>query len=348
MPDKCAVGVCIPTRNQAEFVTDAIRSSLEQTVTPCDIVVLDDAGTDDTKTVVGNLRESLPTHLRALLRFERNADVLGIGGNFDRAVRLCRGDFVIKLDSDDILEPTFAEELAKSLQDHPKAGWAHCNVLNISPDGKPLGLAHTRKRSGFYSSGDALPAYLRHNDTCHCVMLRKSAYQSVGGYRPEMKTCEDWLLWLGMLFGGWGYCFNERPLARMRKYRARPGLMTQRRLDFVHSLETMVPHVESACRRRNQEDLGMPTELALSRFRSAVSRLCVSSGCDEANSRARKALFDAAFAVHPSFRNRLWGQLGSRLPAETTRIGTRLKALPRNVARRFVQQLRARTTRGVT
>lgn len=339
LPHNPRTAVCVPTRNQSGVITDALRSAFSQTIEACDVVVSDDAGTDDTAAVVEAFRKSLPVERQARLRYDRNPEKLGIGGNFDRAVRLTQGDFVIKLDSDDILEPQFIEILSDQLETNPQAGWAHCNVLNVTPDQRPIGLAHSRKRTGFYPAARSLPAYLHHNDTCHCVVIRKSAYLEVGGYRPEMKTCEDWLLWLEMLFAGWGYCFDNRPLAQMRKYKARPELMSKRRMDFVESVNFMVPRIESLSRQK-EAVLNMPAAAAMQGFRKAVARLCVSSGCDEKDAHARHALFSVAYKIHPSFRNWLWLNAASPLPAEGTQLFMSLSRLPRRIARTVWQRMR--------
>jgi len=332
------VAICIPTRNQAEFIQDALRSAFAQTVLPTDVVVSDDGGTDDTAAVVERFRETLPVEWRARLRYERSPVALGIGGNFDRAVRLAEGEFVVKLDSDDVLESNFIKILAGQLKANPKAGWAHCNVWNVRPDLTPIALAHTRKPGGFYAPEQALPAYLRHNDTCHCVLLRKSAYLATGGYKREMKTAEDWLLWLEMLFGGWGYVFEDQPLAKMRKYEARPDLMTKRRQAFVESAQYMAPRIEKLCRENGIA--GMSAEAALKRFRAALARLCITSGCDEANPQVRRTLFEAACGIDPSVRSQLWRVFMAPLPTEVTRQFLNLSGLPRNCARKVFQKLR--------
>jgi hypothetical protein len=340
------VGVCIPTRNQAELITDALRSVFGQTVAPCDVVVSDDAGTDDAGTVVEAFRATLPLGQRARLRYDRSPQQLGIGGNFDRAVRLAQGEFVVKLDSDDILEQEFVEHLAAQLQANPRTGWAHCNVINIRADCTPIALAHTRKRSGVYSSEAGLLPYLTHNDTCHCVLIRKSAYLSVGGYRPEMKTCEDWLLWLEMLMAGWGYVFDERPLARMRKYPSRTELMSRRRMAFIESARFMILQVENRFRSQLPAKIGLSAEEALARFHGATANLCVSSGCEEADPVVRRALFEAAMEFHPSLKNRLWLAVGSPLPAAVTGFASRVTGMPRHLARLILRSSRTRLQLG--
>jgi glycosyltransferase involved in cell wall biosynthesis len=335
-----SIGICIPTRNQSEFIGDALRSAFDQTIAPCDVVVSDDAGTDDTAAVVERFRETLPREKQQVLRYSRGAQCLGIGGNFDRAVRLSRGEFVIKLDSDDMLEPDFSKILGDSLRANPLSGWAHCNVLNIRPDGGPIGLAHTRKRTGFYAADAALPRYFQRNDTCHCVMLRKAAYEATGGYRPEMKTCEDWLLWLEMLLAGWGYSFDERPLARMRKYAARPELMSKRRLDFVDSVKLMVSRLEALCQSSQVGNERRMDERLLIQLREEVARLCVCSGADEGDRVVRQALFGAACEFNPSPANRAWRAVGSWTPAGITRWGMWATGMPRRWARAAVQHFR--------
>ena len=332
------VAICIPTRNQSEFITDTLVSAFAQSVLPVDVVISDDAGTDDTPAVVERFRATLAPELRSRLRYDRSPVGLGIGGNFDRAVRLAQGEFVVKLDSDDLLEPEFVEILGKSLEANPTAGWAHCNIWNIRPDKSVMGLAHTRKQSGFYPADAALPAYLNHNDTCHCVMIRKSAYLAVGGYRPEMKTCEDWLLWLEMLLAGWGYAFDSRPLARMRKHPARFDLMTRRRQAFIESIRFMAPRVDEFLRQKTVA--GLSAEAAQFRFHATLARLCVSSGCDEVDPQVRRTLFDCASEYHPSLRNRMWRMIGAPLPAETTRLWARAVALPRDCVRAVIQMRR--------
>jgi glycosyltransferase involved in cell wall biosynthesis len=340
------IGICIPTRNQSGLITDALRSAFAQTVAPCDVVVSDDAGTDDTRAVVEAFGKTLPLEKQKRLRYDRSSQQLNIGGNFDRAVRLAQGEFVVKLDSDDILEPEFIEHLAAQLQANPRTGWAHCNVMNIHPDGAPIALAHTRKRSGFYSSEAALAPYLKHNDTCHCVLIRKSAYLSVGGYRPEMKTCEDWLLWLEMLMAGWGYVFDERPLARMRKYPNRTELMSRRRLAFIESARFMILQVDNRFRTQPPAKIGLSADEALARFHGATANLCVSSGCEEGDPVVRRALFEAAMEFRPSLKNRLWLALGSPLPAAVTGFASRVAGMPRNLARFILRFSRARLQPG--
>lgn len=334
-----SIAVAIPTRNQSNLLRDALDSVFRQTVPVVDVVVCDDAGTDDCGAVVEAYRRELPAEQAGVLRYVRNEACLGIGGNFDRGVREAAGEYVIKLDSDDILEPRFAEVLGGALEGNERAGWAHGNVMNIREDRTPLALAHTRKRSGYYGGGEALRAYLRHNDTCHCVMIRKRAYLEVGGYRPEMTTAEDWLLWLEMLMRGWGYCFVEEVVAQMRKYDDRWDLMTRRRQRFVASMEYMEGHLGRLLGEVVLPE-GCTGEEVMAGFRATAAKLCRASAMDEGDGATRRLLFATAVRYVPTAGNRVAAAVLGPLPRGVTVRMAALGGMPRVLARRVLTTLK--------
>ncbi len=334
------IGICIPTRNQAGTLAETLHSAFAQTRAPIDVIVCDDAGSDDTPAVIDTFRAQLPADQRAILRYVRHPQALGIGGNFDFAVRAAHGTYCVKVDSDDVLEPTYIETLAALLDAHPQAGWAHCNVLNIHPDGRPISLAHNRKRSGFAPPPQVFQSYLHHNDTCHCVLIRRAAYETAGGYRPVMRTCEDWLLWLEMCLAGFGNVYCEHPLARMRKYHDRQELMARRRLDFVDAAARMLATMESSLTEARAHTLGVSPASAITTLRNSVAGQVRYAVLHEADPAVRTRLLDAIIQFAPTPRNRLWCQAARRLPPPLMRLPTQLDAAARHVARKTLQLFR--------
>ena len=113
------VSICIPTYNREASVMRAVASALGQTYEPIEVVVVDDASTDDTCA-----------KLRALddvrLRIHRNARRLGQIANRNRAIKLCQGELVKFLDSDDTLELDCVELMATALRERHTVGLAFC------------------------------------------------------------------------------------------------------------------------------------------------------------------------------------------------------------------------------
>jgi hypothetical protein len=125
----------------------------------------------------------------------------------------------------------------------------------------------------------------------------------------------------------------------MRKYEARPELMSKRRLDFVESVKFMLPQLESLCRQKPRA-LNVSVDEAMEVLHKAVAKLCISSGCDEKDVHVRKTLFAAAYEIHPSIKNRLWLKTGCPLPPGGTRLVVSLAGLPRRMGRSVWQRMR--------
>ncbi|MGH9616152.1 MAG: glycosyltransferase family 2 protein [Acidobacteriaceae bacterium] len=99
------VTIGIPTINRSELALRAIRSALDQTYRDIEVIVSDDASTDDT---VKRIRE---IHDPRLVVFEQKQR-LGLVGNFDFCLRRATGEFFLLLGDDDLLLPTAIERLS--------------------------------------------------------------------------------------------------------------------------------------------------------------------------------------------------------------------------------------------
>jgi abequosyltransferase len=92
---------CIPTHNRARFLEATLRSIVEQASNEVEIVISDNASTDETQTVVDSFRKSHP----AIVYFRHEQNV-GADRNYLKAVELASGDYCWLFGSDDILKPT--------------------------------------------------------------------------------------------------------------------------------------------------------------------------------------------------------------------------------------------------
>lgn len=92
------ISVALCTHNGSRYVGEQLRSILEQQPAPSQVVVSDDASTDDTLDIVASLAAQSTIPVEIL----RNPRALGVTGNFERAVRACNGDIIVLSDQDDI------------------------------------------------------------------------------------------------------------------------------------------------------------------------------------------------------------------------------------------------------
>lgn len=114
------VSVVIPTYNGAHFLPDALDSVLTQTVTPDEVIVVDDGSTDDTRNVVSAYADRV--------RYLHKANG-GPSSARNAGIRASRGALIALLDNDDRWLPTKLEKQVQYLEDNPDVDLVHCDVL---------------------------------------------------------------------------------------------------------------------------------------------------------------------------------------------------------------------------
>ena len=129
-----SVSVALCTRNGARFVGEQVRSILAQTVPPVEIVLSDDASTDETVAIV----EALVAPSAVRLTVLRNDPPLGVTKNFERAVTRCSGDLVALSDQDDVWRADRLERTVALFEADPGLLLAGSDARLIDADGVPL------------------------------------------------------------------------------------------------------------------------------------------------------------------------------------------------------------------
>lgn len=137
------VTIAIPTYNQERFVLDAIQSALAQDYPNLEVVVVDDASSDNTEALCRSLI-GLPR-----FRYTRNSRNLGRVENYRNAIReVATGDWYLNLDGDDYLtDPSYVSEAMRVAQSDLGIVlvWGNCLV---AWDGKPVAPFMSRRFSG--------------------------------------------------------------------------------------------------------------------------------------------------------------------------------------------------------
>ena len=113
------VTVLMPTYNVAPYVKEAIGSVLRQTYRDFELLVVDDASTDDTLAVVRSIDD---TRIR-IAAFDNN---VGLAENLNRGLALIDTEYVARMDGDDIAEPFWLEKEVAVLDSHPEIGICSC------------------------------------------------------------------------------------------------------------------------------------------------------------------------------------------------------------------------------
>jgi len=110
--------IALPVRNGASFLREALDSALAQTYAPMEIVISDNASTDDTPLICAEFAKRIPS-----IRYSRSDEPLALADNWNRACRMASGEWVRLLAHDDLLQPNCLERIVQELSRLPTA-WA--------------------------------------------------------------------------------------------------------------------------------------------------------------------------------------------------------------------------------
>lgn len=190
------VSIITPFFNAGEHFEQTYRCVCNQTFPYFEWIIMDDASTDADDVAL--LRRLSATDARIHLHRRDNALREKSGRSFGAPVarnegaQLATTEYLVFLDADDLIEPTFLECLYLALQQEPTAAWAYTDVVSF-------GAQELLWRREF--SSDLMKT---ENLLVITAMLRKEAFFSVGGFAPMEGRYynEDWQMWLHLLAKG--------------------------------------------------------------------------------------------------------------------------------------------------
>jgi glycosyltransferase involved in cell wall biosynthesis len=103
---KPLVSIAIPTYNRLSYLKEATASALEQTYENIEVLIIDDASTDETEKWCGALASRNPK-----IQYRRNQTNLGLAGNWNALADAARGEYMVLMGDDDRLLPECVEKL---------------------------------------------------------------------------------------------------------------------------------------------------------------------------------------------------------------------------------------------
>jgi glycosyltransferase involved in cell wall biosynthesis len=129
LPSSPLVSILINNYNYGRFLDEAIQSALNQTYDRVEVVVVDDGSTDNSAAVI----KAYGDRITAILKPNG-----GQASAFNAGVAASTGDIICFLDSDDIVTPTKAAQIAEVFQQHPKAAWCFHPLPLVDTHLQPL------------------------------------------------------------------------------------------------------------------------------------------------------------------------------------------------------------------
>lgn len=196
MGDKPRVTAVIPCYNHGKFVEAAVRSMLNQQDALVRIVIVDDGSDDGVSPALCDQAAQMGPNIRVVHQPNRGLSAARNEGA-KMAAQEDWGEYLVFLDADDWVEPTFVAKL-------------HQRIVNEGSAGADVSHAYCQERlvekgTGIWKVPEWDPMLLRVTNL-HPVtaLVKRSCFQAVGGFDESFRCgYEDWNLWLGMAERGW-------------------------------------------------------------------------------------------------------------------------------------------------
>ena len=212
--------------NCASTLQEALDSLYAQTFQDFEIILCDDGSKDNTYEVA---LENAQQHKNiVLLRNEKN---LGLNATLNKCLEVAQGEYIARMDGDDISLPTRFEKQVKFLEEHPEYAVVSAPMIYFDENGefrRGTGNGEIKAQDFIYGS-----------PICHApCMARTEVFRSVDGYSVDKRLlrAEDYHLWFKIFAAGHKLYMMDECLYKMRDDRnavARRDWMTRRNECYV-------------------------------------------------------------------------------------------------------------------
>ena len=227
----------MPVYNAEPYIAQAVQSICQQTFTDFEFIIVNDGSTDGTTAI---LQDFARRDARIKLISRPNTGVVGASND---ALTAARGEFIARVDGDDIAMPTRLEKQLRYMRAHPECSALGSWVRMIDSDGDPVRIYQVPT-----DHDDIDHALFRTWAIFHPTMMTpREIIMKVGGYREEYRTLEDLDLFLRL--GEQGRMANlPEPLVEYRQHVCSMCLTNSRRMNSI-----IVDILQQAYQRRGQK-----------------------------------------------------------------------------------------------
>ncbi|NLM03434.1 MAG: glycosyltransferase [Clostridiales bacterium] len=211
------VSAVIPCYNCQNFISKTIESLINQTIKPQEIILVNDASTDNTLEILKQIKEQYP-NIAEIINLEKNK---GASHARNHGVKNAKGQYILFMDSDDIAEPTLIEGLVNrldKLNSRAENKYILCYSAYLQIDEKNKQISNIAR--GIQVEPEEILGYefvRNYIISTSGVLVKKDYFIKAGGFNEKIRYSEDWDLWLRLTQLG-GFAYVDEPLIKIRRH----------------------------------------------------------------------------------------------------------------------------------
>lgn len=181
------ISVLMSVFNNVETLEQAIKSIVEQDYRDWELIIIDDASTDKTFSLLKRFQNK-----DSRIKLFQNDKNIGLSHSLNKAFAASSGKYIARMDADDSCYPSRLGLQKEYLEEHPNIDVVGCNAdivdergIQITTTNMPLTPEKIRQ------------SIIRINPLIHpSVMIKRSFFEAMGGYNGELRKKQDYDLWL--------------------------------------------------------------------------------------------------------------------------------------------------------
>lgn len=247
------ISIIIPSYNYGTFLAEAIESILHQTILPNEIIIIDDASTDNTEIIGLHYEKNYPE----LIKFIKNDENLGIVKTFNKAVSFSNGEYICFIGADNRVPPNYIEEVSTILDHNKDLGIAYTDFALFGSRAKEEYSRFEIEWQGeikdsfyminFPSFNNETKIVLENKNFIHgSSMYRREAFNAVGGYKENGGKPEDHNLFLRIIKQGWSARKAEKTILEYRQHSEdQANIKVQMKAELNYYKKTILPLLET-------------------------------------------------------------------------------------------------------
>lgn len=202
------ISVVMSVYNAEKYLKAAIDSILNQTYSDFELILINDKSSDASDAI---LKQYQTEDSRIILL--ENEENMGLTKSLNRGLEVARGEFIARMDADDISVLERFEKQVKFLDEHPDYSFVSCIAQYIDENGKPEQMRlFPETNEEIYDMMPKVDAVMHPG-----VMFRREDIAKIGNYCEDFRVVQDYDLWFRGMAAGYKFYNIQEPLVLFRR-----------------------------------------------------------------------------------------------------------------------------------
>jgi len=205
MNNKNKISIYIINKNYAKFLNKALESVKIQSYKNIEIIIIDDHSSDKSTNVIKDFKKKNENVTTIF-----NKKSIGLIKNINRAIKQCKGQYVLRLDADDYLHPKAIEALYNIARSDKKIGLVFPNFYWIHQKSKIISRFNYKCKK--ICSSKNIPAHGA------CSLIKKEILKKIGMYSNKFDRQDGYYIWFKILANNYKIYHEKKHLFYYRKH----------------------------------------------------------------------------------------------------------------------------------